>query len=243
MARDPGSLWSPLPEAGDPDGYVKNKLIVHSTGSRASARSIFDYFAGPTGNESTFIIGLGPDDPTRQLLDSNARADANLAANKSGISVEVVGTGDDPYTAWQIGELIRLGRWACETHRIPCQVIPDPDGAGFGWHIMFGAPGPWTSVVKVCPGDQRIAALRSIVFPAIFAPAPKPIPEPAPLEDVDMLLIRNSQGTVHLLSETFSEWVPTDADNLALQSKLGKPITLSDGLFDRLTKAARTAGA
>lgn len=244
MARDPGSLWSPLLEWSDQTSYVKDKLIIHSTGDRGSALAIYNYFNRPDiVVESTFVVGRGPEDPTRQLLDSAAKADANVAANRSGISVEVVGTGDDPYTDWQVSELIRLGRWARAAHGIKPQIIPNADGAGFGWHVMFGAPGPWTDVKgKVCPGNRRIDALRSTIFPAVFGAPPAPEPEPASAEDVDMFLIRNSKGTIHLLSETFSEWLPTDADNIALIAKLGKPVQLSDQLFDRLTSAARTAG-
>jgi len=170
MAIDPGSLWVPLPEAGAPDGYVKNKFIVHSTGDNASAAAIDRYFRrGDIVVESTFIVGWGPEDPTRQIMDSTDHADANLAANQTGISVEVVGDGIQGYNAWQRAELIRLGLWSAANHPIPPQVIPDPDGAGFGWHIMFGSPGPWTGVAKVCPGKQRTAELVGDIFPTIFA--------------------------------------------------------------------------
>lgn len=171
MARDPGSLWRPLPEAGAPDGLTKTQFIVHSTGTMASAAANRNYFAG--GNvavESTFIVGLSPSDPTLQVMDSTDRADANGSANGRGISVEVVGDGVGPYTDWQIRELIRLGKWARKTHGILPRVIPSEAAGGFGWHVMFGAPGPWTSVRgKVCPGKRRIEQLKSTVFPAIFA--------------------------------------------------------------------------
>jgi hypothetical protein len=123
----------------------QDKFIVHSTGDRGSATAIYNYFNRPNiVVESTFVIGLSPADPTRQLLNSNEVADANLGANVTGISVEVVGQADDPYTDWQISELIRLGRWARANAPIKPQIIPDATGAGFGWHVMFGAPGPWT---------------------------------------------------------------------------------------------------
>lgn len=44
---------------------------------------------------------------------------------------------------------------------------------GFGWHVMLGAPGPWTSEPgKTCPGARRIAQLLDTVFPAVFAGTP-----------------------------------------------------------------------
>ena len=179
MPRDPGSLWVPLPEAGAPDGLVKTQFIVHSTGSRASAAANRRYFERPeVAVESTFIVGLDSSDPTLQVMDSTDRADANGAANGRGISVEVVGLGTDPFTAWQVQEVTRLGRWAADTHGIARRIIPAEAAPGYGWHVMFGAPGPWTSVRgKVCPGTARIKQLRELIFPAIFA---------ANLEDDDM---------------------------------------------------------
>jgi hypothetical protein len=173
MARDPGSVWKPLPEAGAPDGLHKDKLIFHSTGDNLGAAATWRYFdQGAVVVESNFIVGWGPDhnDPTLQIMDSTDHADANVAANDSGISVEVTGDGVGPYTPWQVSELIRIGRWARQVHGIPPQIIPSPTGAGFGWHVMFGAPGPWTTVAgKVCPGAARIAQLKAVVFPAVFA--------------------------------------------------------------------------
>lgn len=180
MARDPGSHWSPLPEAGAPDGHAKTQLIVHSTGTMASAAGNRNYFAGgAVVVESTFIIGLTPQDPTLQIMDSTDLADANGSANKRAISIEVVGDGVGGYTDWQISELIRIGRWARAVHGISPRVIPSESGSGFGWHVMFGAPGPWTSVRgKVCPGNLRIRQLQERVFPAIFADPAKVTPAP-----------------------------------------------------------------
>lgn len=170
MARDPNSMWSPLAENSGARSYTKDLFVVHSTGDRGSALAIYNYFNRPTTVvESTFVIGLGPEDPTRQLMDSAANADANVQANQRGISVEVVGQATDDYTPWQVAELIRLGRWARRTHGIPAQIPATDKGKGFGWHVMFGAPGPWAAVAKECPGKKRIAKLKSTIFPAIFA--------------------------------------------------------------------------
>jgi hypothetical protein len=188
MARDPGSTWKPLPEAGAPDGYTKTQMIYHSTGTRGSAAGNWNYFArGDVQVESTFIVGYSPSDPTLQIMDSTDRADANGRANQRGISVETVGTGDEPFTDWQVTELIRLGRWARETHGILPRIIPAEPEAGFGWHVMFGAPGPWTSVPgKVCPGGRRIGQLKTVIFPAVFAGA-------APQEDFMAALSESEQ--------------------------------------------------
>jgi hypothetical protein len=181
MARDPGSLWTPLAEWNDQGSFAKDKFIFHSTGDRGSATAIYNYFNRPNVVvESTFVVGLEPSDSTRQLLDSTARADANLSANTTAISAEFVGRAEDPFTDWQVAEAIRLGKWAHAAHDIPKQLIPSPAGAGFGWHIMFGSPGPWTGVAKECPGKKRIKQLKDTILPAIFDGAAVPTPAAPP---------------------------------------------------------------
>lgn len=186
MARDPGSLWKPLPEAGAPDGHIKTQFIYHSTGTMASAAANWNFFnRGDVVVESTFIVGWGPEDPTLQIMDSTDHADANGSANRRGISVEVVGDGVGPYNDWQIRECIRLGRWARETHGISLRIIPSESEGGYGWHVMFGAPGPWTSVRgKVCPGGRRIQQLKDTIYPAIFTGSPMEEDDMPSLDDI-----------------------------------------------------------
>lgn len=181
MARYPDTIWLPLPESGAPDGYDKTQFIVHSTGTTASAANNASYFARTDVSvESTLIVGLTPNDPTLQVMDSTDKADANYTASRRAISVEVVGTGDMPFTQHQIDELIRLGRLAHRIDGIPLRICPTHDASGYGWHVMFGAPSPWTTVPgKVCPGSIRIRQLREVVFPAIFRTTTRPPTEDA----------------------------------------------------------------
>lgn len=228
-------MWSPLPESGQQGTHVKTQFIVHSTGDNGTAEAVYRYFARPdVVVESTFIVGLGPADPTRQILDSAEVADANLTANERAISVEVVGSEHDDYTDWQKSEIIRLARWALTQHPIEPRVCPAPDQSGFGWHVMFGSPGPWTPVAKSCPGDLRIQRLQAEVFPAIFAPDN---PTPSPVREDDMMLIRNSKGTVVLVADRWAEYV----DAASYKSLSANMLTsqLSDAMFDRVVASAR----
>lgn len=239
--RDPRSLWSPLPESGHQGTHVKTQFIVHSTGDTASAEAIFRYFSRPeVVVESTFIVGLTPEDPTRQILDSTEYADANLNANGPAISVEVVGSSADDYTDWQKLEIIRLGKWAKANHPIEARVCPSPTASGFGWHVMWGAPGPWTPVAKVCPGALRIKRLQDFIFPAIFAgTAPTPL-----TEDPPMFLIRNTKGSVALLADTWGLSVPGGADPTYKSLQKGLPeFPVSDTFFDRVIQVASSTGA
>lgn len=228
MARDPGSTWLPIPEAGPPDGNVKTQFIVHSTGSNASASNIRAYFArGEVLVESTFVVGLGPDDPTLQILDSTDTADTNGRANRRAISVEVVGDGVGPFTDWQVKEIIRLGQWALANHPIEARVIPSEPESGCGWHVMFGAPGPWTSARgKVCPGGNRIRQLRETIFPAIFAGAPTP-----DLFEEDMKLIKSPNRPFAVIAGGyFRELNDEEAKNI--EGITGPAVRGNDRQFD-----------
>jgi hypothetical protein len=128
------------------------------------------------GIESTFGVG-GPwegsqyDGVIYQWRDTQEQADANLHANGFAVSIETSDGGDPnhPWSAKQVDSLVRLGRWLADTHNIPKRITPTWDGSGFGWHVMFGAPGPWTPVSKTCPGSVRIKQLKEVVLPRIFA--------------------------------------------------------------------------
>jgi hypothetical protein len=147
------------------------------------------------GIESHFGVGgkwgtdlpAGLDGVIWQWRDTSEQADANLHANGFAISVETADNAPRSaadLAAWtpkQVAALIRLGRWARQTHGIPPRICRTPTDAGFGWHAMWGAPSPWTpSSGKVCPGARRIAQLRTVILPAIFATT---TPVPVPVED------------------------------------------------------------
>lgn len=239
MARDPGSLWRPLPEAGAPDGYVKTQLIFHSTGDNASADRIRNYFANlGVVVESTFVVGKDASDPTLQVMDSTDNADANVESNQRAIAVEVVNDGNSPWTNWQVAEAIRIGRWALAepAHKIAPRICRSATDPGFGWHVMFGAPGPWTTVRgKVCPGAPAIAQLKSVIFPAIFADyAPVPFEE-----DDDMKLIRNPKGAVYWIVGDKIIGVPNGTQYKALQDAGIQTAQLSADFFAEVVKALK----
>lgn len=61
-------------------------------------------------------------------------------------------------------------RWACDEHQVARRRIPSEAESGIGGHVMFGAPGPWTSVRgKECPGPAPIAQVRDVIIPAAQA--------------------------------------------------------------------------
>jgi hypothetical protein len=131
--------------------------------------------------ESHFGLG-GPwegaqyDGALWQWVDTAFQADANGAANARAISVET-SDGGDPLRRWtpkQVDTLVRLGRWAADTHNIPKRIAPAWDAPGFGWHALYD---PWNPNNHSCPAATRIRQLREEVLPRIFTEGEDMTPE------------------------------------------------------------------
>jgi len=167
------AVQKPLPEAESQLRITPRVVIVHTmVGSLLGTDQLF---RRKSGLESHFGIG-GPTDGADldgvifQWMDTDRRADANLNANAFAVSIETSDGGDEsrPWSPKQLDALIRLIGVLCDHHGIPRRICDRADGSGLGWHVMFGAPGPWTPVAKTCPGPVRIAQLKDTVFPAVI---------------------------------------------------------------------------
>jgi hypothetical protein len=175
----PFADWRPLPEATSQPKITPRVVVFHTAVGRLATTE--RYFRDHTGVESHLMVGGPWDGPELdgviwQWMTLDRQADANLDANAFAISIE---TSDNapasaadlaPWSQPQLVSLVRLGNWLAERFAIPRRQCPAWDAAGFGWHAMWGAPSHWTpSAGKVCPGSRRIAQLKTIVLPAIFA--------------------------------------------------------------------------
>lgn len=172
MALCPFARQLLLPET-DGDGIrdqpriTPRVAILHSA---AGLGSLYRFFLNSSNLESQFWVGRDGD--LEQYGDTEIRADANLAANPFAVSIETESSiaATEPWTDKQVATLIRLLDWLCTVHpEIKRQQVPTWDGSGIGWHIMFGAPGPWTPVAKSCPGPARIVQARDVIIPAVAA--------------------------------------------------------------------------
>ncbi len=143
MARDPGSVWRPLPEAGAPDGHTKTQWIVHSTGTLATARNNAAFSPAPRCGRSRPSSSASTP-PTRRCRSWTppTRPHANTTASRRAIAVEIVGTGDMPFTPPQVGELIRIGRWAAWSIRHRRQGLPHSRRPGCGGTSCSAPPAP-----------------------------------------------------------------------------------------------------
>lgn len=153
-----------LPESSRQPAIQPRAIILHSAAGRGS---LYGFFRGSSQLESHFWVsstGL-----VEQYIDTEVRADANRNANNFAISIETESSvqATERWTPAQADAIVRLCVWLCDVHNIPKRQIDTPTGSGIGWHIMFGAPGPWTPVAKSCPGPARIVQARDEIIPAV----------------------------------------------------------------------------
>jgi hypothetical protein len=142
------------------------------------------------GTESHFGVGgiwggdrsAGLDGVVYQWQDTEFTADANLNGNRRVISIETADNAPrlardiEPWTPRQCTAIIGLVAQLCRKYDIPAELIPDsrPTRRGIGFHRQ--GIDPWrvaggevwsTSRGKECPGDRRIAQLRSVIVPGV----------------------------------------------------------------------------
>lgn len=159
MARLDGAEWAPA--GTTPGGYMDPRVVIfHVTAGEGIAQPHSDL-------EWHFHVAY--DGSVRQLVDTNRQAAANYKANPFAISIETEGLGDGEWTDAQLDSLVFISEWAMSKHpKIQRQRCPRWDGSGFGYHVMFGAPGPWTPVAKSCPGPRRIRQFDEVLLPRIL---------------------------------------------------------------------------
>jgi hypothetical protein len=163
-----GGHWRPLPDHGHEPAITMHTVIHHSI--VGSAEGAYQYFAGATALESTFIVKKSG--YFWQCMSLGEQADANFRANAFAGSIETEDNGHpdtDPWTPAQLDTLVWL---SLEMRRLrpliahrKCRTWDDP---GIGYHSLF--PGQWTNVPgKTCPGAIRIRQWNQRVLPRYLA--------------------------------------------------------------------------
>lgn len=180
----PFATWQPIPpqlehEREQPRHGVETKtqIILHTAvgNLRGSLDWWRDRFAWSV-YATFFVLRSGE---IVQLVDSSFKANANGSANRRAISVETEDNGHPELYPWsdkQLESLSNLARWASGEHAIPLRPCSAIDGAGIGFHTMWGntpASNSWLAQhAKTCPGVPRIEQLYSNVLPTLgYAPA------------------------------------------------------------------------
>jgi hypothetical protein len=156
--------WLIPPGSNDPRIFPR-LAILHTDGG--DAYNLGDWFDGPSGGiESHFHVPK--DGYLFQYRDTGWEADANYLANPFAISIETQGTGYENWTDLQIATIFRLLRWLHAEHpAIELRRVTAWDGTGVGYHVQFGAPGPWTPSAKICPGPKRIGQYNNLIIPGL----------------------------------------------------------------------------
>lgn len=160
-----------LPEAWTQPLIVPRVAIGHS---QAGTGSLFNYWLNGSNLESH--MWFDREGGSEQYMPFDVRADANLNANSFAVSFETENSREavqakawdtDPWTEPQKAAIVRFLNWLCDEWSIPRRQVDYAYGSGLGWHVMFGAPGPWTPVAKACPGAERIRQFRDEIIPAV----------------------------------------------------------------------------
>lgn len=151
-----------IPPGSNDPAIVPRVAILHV--DAGNAESLHAYFRDRSGGiESHFHVRR--DGTVEQYRDTGWQADANNLANDFAVSIETQGYGTGEWTPEQLDAIKALLTWLHQTHGIPLAPCSTWDGAGVGYHVMFGAPGPWTPVAKSCPGPARIEQFRKVLVP------------------------------------------------------------------------------
>lgn len=183
MALYPPAVKRLLPANARQPKIAARAAIVHSA---AGMGSLYGWWLNPQsrGLECHFWVAFSG--LVEQYMDTSVRADANGAANGYAVSIETESSvhATERWSTRQAASIVALLVWICRTHGIPPTVMASPLGRGLAWHILFGAPGPWTRARgKTCPGPARIIQLQREIIPAVVRvlagnPTPPAPPEP-----------------------------------------------------------------
>lgn len=189
MALCPFAKHLLIPPGSSDPAIVPRVAVLHVDAGGAS--TLFHYFRDRSGGiESHFYIRW--DGVIEQYRDTGFQADANLAANDFAISIETQGFGNGRWTKAQIASIKRLLLWLKSQHGIPLVRCTGPFGAGVGYHVMWGAPGPWTPVAKSCPGPNRITQFNEVLVPWMESQVTPPKPRRVLLQVVTANLWREN---------------------------------------------------
>lgn len=171
MAVCPFAVRRLLPESQTQSHITPTQVIDHTIVGSVSGTD--SYFRDHTNVETHF--GIRYSGEIWQWMDTAVRADGNYHANMrpdgtGAVSIETEGYASEPWTEAQVDALVQLHVWLALTHDgIGHRICRNPSDPGYGYHVMFGAPGEWTPVSKDCPGTKRIKQWREQVIPRTLA--------------------------------------------------------------------------
>ncbi|TXS35707.1 peptidoglycan recognition protein family protein [Streptomyces sp. OR43] len=177
MARMPGAVWHAVRNYTEDGQDAVRGVVVHIMAGTLEGSQA--WFNNPTAQASSHF-GTGKAGALRQWVDTDDRAWAQAAGNRTWLSVENEGVGGDALTDAQLDDNAAVLAWAHETYDVPLRLASGPDDRGLGYHAMGGSAwGGHTS----CPGPRIVQQL-----PEIVARAKRLVAGPTETEEDDMAL-------------------------------------------------------
>lgn len=194
MARMPGAVWRPLSVNYTAVKGAKTRVILHSTAS-ATSTSQFAWFNQERAKSSSHFH-VSDSGTIEQYIDTDYMSWASGEGNSNSISIETQGDGTKPWTPAQMDAIVRIIQWANKVHGVPIRMMQSSRSTehGVGWHRLGvngnfpDLPSPlagrkqrgggetWSSVVKSCPGDDRIRQVPELVRRAQPTTTAIPVP-------------------------------------------------------------------
>lgn len=164
MALIPFAIKRLIPPGSNDPGIVARIGILHV--DAGNAESLYTYFRDRSGGVESHGH-IRKDGSLEQYRDTEFQADANHLANDFALSFETQGYGTGKWTDAQLETIKRVMLWARQEHGIPLRQVDSWNDrfGGWGYHTLFGAPGPWTPVAKSCPGAERKKQFHEILVP------------------------------------------------------------------------------
>lgn len=166
------------PGSNDPE-IIPIGIIWHV--DAGDSPSLYTYFRDRSGGIESHMHFPKVGRPEQYRV-FGREADANLKANSfvvdgkryGFISCETQGLERGQWNANQLAEMKKFALWGRDHLGIPLQRCAGPFSPGHGYHVMWGAPGPWTPVAKSCPGPDRIEQFDNILIPWMRAVSTQP---------------------------------------------------------------------
>lgn len=166
MARMPGATWHAVRNyTRDGQDEVRGVVVHIMAGTLEGSQAWFD---NPTAQASSHF-GTGKGGALRQWVDTDDRAWAQAAGNRTWISVENEGEGGDTLTSAQLDRNAQVLAWAHKKYGVPLRLATGPNDRGLGYHAMGGSA--WGGHTA-CPGPRIVAQLPDIVARAKKLVAP-----------------------------------------------------------------------
>lgn len=157
MARMPGAEWHPVRNYTRGGQDEVRGVVVHIMAGTLDGTQ--GWFNNPTAQASSHF-GTGKAGALRQWVDTDDRAWAQSAGNRTWLSVENEGQGGDTLTEQQLDDNAAVLAWAHTEYDVPLRLATGPEDRGLGYHAMGGSAwGGHTS----CPGPRIVAQLPEIV--------------------------------------------------------------------------------